>query len=170
MYVALGPRPEHGFDQPLGLLSDCHRRIEHFLRILCKIVETTDDGPLSDEQSRAVEAAPTYFETAGPRHTADEELSLFPLLRASQRLGAEAALATMKSLHIDHDAAEPAHHEIDNLYRKWMERRDLSPSDRAKLKHLLDGLHTMYERHLAVEDKELFPLAIQMSAMVSKNS
>lgn len=22
-------RKEHGFDEPLGLLSDCHRRIEH---------------------------------------------------------------------------------------------------------------------------------------------
>jgi uncharacterized protein (DUF2249 family)/hemerythrin-like domain-containing protein len=161
MYVSLGPRPEHGFDQPLGLLSDCHRRIEHFLRILRKIVDATDEGPLNDEQCRAVEAALTYFQTAGPRHTADEEQSLFPLLRASHRPEAQDALATMTSLHNDHDAAEPAHNEVDTLYRKWIDQGSLPTPDRAKLKELLNGLHAMYERHLAIEDKELFPLAAQ---------
>ena len=37
MLLKIGGPPEHGFDQPLGLLSDCHRRIEHFLFVLSTI-------------------------------------------------------------------------------------------------------------------------------------
>ena len=32
--LQIGAAPDHDFDEPLGLLSDCHRRIEHFLDIL----------------------------------------------------------------------------------------------------------------------------------------
>ena len=37
MPVRIGGRPEHGFDEPLGLLSDCHRRIERFLGVLAAV-------------------------------------------------------------------------------------------------------------------------------------
>ena len=37
MPIQIGQRADHGFDEPLGLLSDCHRRIEHFLRVLSTI-------------------------------------------------------------------------------------------------------------------------------------
>lgn len=33
----IGQRVDHDFDEPLGLLSDCHRRIEHFLRALVTV-------------------------------------------------------------------------------------------------------------------------------------
>jgi uncharacterized protein (DUF2249 family)/hemerythrin-like domain-containing protein len=161
MYVSIGTPPEHRFDQPLGLLSDCHRRIEHFLRVLCKINQTAGEGPLNDEHQRAAEAAITYFQTAGPRHTADEEESLFPLLRASQRPEAQQALAMVQSLHHDHNAAEPAHEQINILYREWINQGSLAQSDRAELGQLLKGLQAMYQRHLAIEDTELFPLAAQ---------
>lgn len=44
MLIKIGHRPDHGFDEPLGLLSDCHRRIEHFLRVLTAIEEQTRGG------------------------------------------------------------------------------------------------------------------------------
>jgi hypothetical protein len=34
MPLQIGAAPDHDFDEPLGLLSDSHRRIEHFLDIL----------------------------------------------------------------------------------------------------------------------------------------
>ena len=46
MPVQLGSQPEHGFDRPLGLLSDCHRRIERFLEMLQKVAEQGWSGVL----------------------------------------------------------------------------------------------------------------------------
>jgi hypothetical protein len=39
MPFPIGRRPDHGFDEPLGLLSDCHRRIEDFLQVLITLAE-----------------------------------------------------------------------------------------------------------------------------------
>jgi hypothetical protein len=37
MAIQIGQRPDHDFHEPLGLLSDCHRRIEHFLRVFIAV-------------------------------------------------------------------------------------------------------------------------------------
>ena len=39
MPISIGARPQSGFDDPLGLLSDCHRRIESFLGVLIRVVD-----------------------------------------------------------------------------------------------------------------------------------
>ena len=57
MPVQLGSQPEHGFDEPLGLLSDCHRRIERFLEMLKKVAEQGGADAINDEGRRAVDAA-----------------------------------------------------------------------------------------------------------------
>jgi hemerythrin-like domain-containing protein len=159
MAVTLGSRPEHGFDQPLGLLSDCHRRIERFLAILQKVVDQAGGQALNDEQRRAVEAALEYFRTAAPRHTADEEESLFPLLRASSEPAARAAMEIVQALEHEHAAANVAHAEVESRYRRWIELGSLAAPEVQELSGALAALRQMYQRHIAVEDRELFPLA-----------
>jgi hypothetical protein len=68
------------FGNPVGLLSDCHRRIESFLSMLLAVASHAD-GALDMELPNALETALKYFREAAPMHTADEEESLFPLLR-----------------------------------------------------------------------------------------
>ena len=70
----------HNFTDPTGLLSDCHRRIEIFLGAL-EAVAKLIDRPATEETNRALESALRYFGQAAPKHTADEEESLFPRLR-----------------------------------------------------------------------------------------
>jgi Hemerythrin HHE cation binding domain len=70
----------HNFTDPTGLLSDCHRRVEMFLGMLVRVAEVID-RPATEETSRALESALRYFAQAAPKHTADEEQSLFPRLR-----------------------------------------------------------------------------------------
>ena len=159
MPVVLGSRPEHGFDQPLGLLSDCHRRIELFLGVLQKIVEQAGDGPLNDRHRIAVETALQYFRTAAPRHTADEEESLFPLLRASGDPRAKVAIQIVQELEHEHASANVAHDEVDTLYRQWINAGHLSVDQRRQLTALLEQLRDMYKRHIGVEDHQVFPLA-----------
>lgn len=162
MPVQIGSRPEHGFDQPLGLLSDCHRRIERFLEMLQKVAGHGGGAALNDEQRRAVDAALEYFRTAAPRHTADEEESLFPMLRASGSPEARAALKIVEALEHDHVVANLAHAEVDRLFRLWVEQGGLDAPQVQKLSVLVDELREMYRHHIAVEDREMFPLAARV--------
>ncbi|PYV99204.1 MAG: hypothetical protein DMG89_08830 [Acidobacteria bacterium] len=79
MPVQIGAQA-HNFSDPTGLLSDCHRRIEMFLRTL-EGVASVIDRPLTEETRAALESALRYFREAAPKHTADEEESLFPRMR-----------------------------------------------------------------------------------------
>lgn len=162
MPVTLGARPEHGFDQPLGLLTDCHRRIEQFLGVLLRVAGDAQGKALSPAQRQAMETALHYFESAAPRHTADEECSLFPRMRASADPRAREALARIEALEADHVQANAAHQEVDALGRKWLDTGALTEPETEHLVALLTRLQQIYQQHIAIEDNEIFPLAGQI--------
>jgi len=110
MGIQIGAKPDSGFNDPLGMLKDCHRRIEHFLGILCIVSERAHGLGLTGEEIAAVEAAFNYFRLGGQRHTADEEESLFP------RLISVGGFAELDRLEHDHDEAGQLHNEVEGLY------------------------------------------------------
>ena len=57
MAIQIGAKPDSGFDDPIGMLKDCHRRIESFLGILCVVVDRAQGRSLTDEERDAVKAA-----------------------------------------------------------------------------------------------------------------
>jgi hemerythrin-like domain-containing protein len=162
MPIQIGQRPDHGFDEPLGLLSDCHRRIEHFLRVLVAVDAQAAGGPLDPDARRALEGALTYFAVAAPRHTADEEASLFPRLRQSGDRDAARALALLDALERDHEAADVDHAVVDTIVRRWLEADALTSEEQTDLRARLDRLVALYERHIQIEDTELFPAAARV--------
>lgn len=159
MPIQIGQPADHGFDQPLGLLSDCHRRIEHFLGVLAAVAAEAAGGPLTPAYRRALEGALRYFAVAAPKHTADEEVSLFPRLRASADPAAAEALASLDELERDHDEADALHAAVDGRVRQWLERDGLSPVETGELRERLLRLQALYRRHIAVEDAHVFPAA-----------
>jgi len=156
---AIGQKLESDFRNPLGLLSDCHRRIERFLEGLIAIAESAQGNKLGDAERQQFEVGLRYFVEAAPKHTLDEEESLFPRLRACKDSESQAAFATMDSLHAEHQEAETIHRKVDELGRAWLTDECLSPDDARILIGLLHGLRRTYEKHIAVEDNDLFPLA-----------
>jgi len=162
MPIQIGRRPDHGFDEPLGLLSDCHRRIEHFLDILIAVDTQAAGGALDAEQRRALDGALTYFAAAAPKHTADEEASLFPRLRASADPAAADALALLDALEHDHTDAQADHAQVDALVRRWLADDRLPERDAADLRARLARLGRLYQRHIAIEDQQLFPAAARV--------
>src|SRR5215469_11690655 len=115
MPVQIGAK-SHSYTEPLGLLSDCHRRIETFMRSLLAIAELggqplNDEGPDSIKK-RALENALRYFREAAPKHTADEERSLFPRLRQLKSEECEAVFVRIDQLEKDHQWAEWLHAEV----------------------------------------------------------
>ena len=162
MLIKIGQRPEHGFDEPLGLLSDCHRRIEHFLRVLVALADQVGGGTLDASQRSQLQSALTYFSVAAPKHTADEEESLFPRLEAHEGAEAKAALDLVRRLERDHDEADARHRAVDLLGRRWLDNGRLDEADVHLLRNHFQRLRTLYEAHIAVEDGELFPAAARL--------
>jgi hemerythrin-like domain-containing protein len=159
MLVKIGQRADHGFDNPLGLLSDCHRRIEQFLAVLLAIVDKRRGAALPPQDGQALEAALRYFSTAAPRHSADEEHSLFARLRVSDDPEARAALENLERLEADHQVATDRHHAVEALTRRWLSAGTLAPSDVDALREQLVALDRLYRAHIRLEDEVLFPTA-----------
>ncbi len=158
----VGGGPDHGFDEPLGLLSDCHRRIEHFLNVLLVLGRQLRGGHLEDVNRRQLDQALAYFAKAAPRHTQDEEVSLFPRLRACQDARAAAALTTLDGLESDHREAERLHDSVDRLVRRWIEADSLPKEETDRLVSDLETLAAIYARHIGLEDHQLFPAAADL--------
>ncbi len=162
MPVVIGAKPESNFADPIGLLTDCHRRIERFLGVLVRVAADARGGPLTPEQRSAMDTALRYFRDAAPKHTADEESTLFPRLRSSPTPEAQAALAQIQSLECDHDRADRNHAEIDRLGREWLDAGTLAPDRAQRLSALLDDLSKLYRAHIAVEESSVFPVAARV--------
>ncbi|MEO8597317.1 MAG: hemerythrin domain-containing protein [Candidatus Solibacter sp.] len=156
MPIQIGAKRESDFADPIGMLSDCHRRIEMFLNVLVRVTEV---GSLTGETRSAFEAALRYFREAAPKHTADEEESVFPRLRALGKPELAALLAQVDSLEEEHVCANRSHAEIDRLGRLWLETGALTAAQVAELLAELRQLQDLYRHHIAMEDTEIFPAA-----------
>ncbi len=157
MPVQIGAHRESGFDNPIGLLTDCHRRIEMFLGVLVKLSEQLHGGALNPDQAAALQRALDYFQTSGPRHTADEEDSLFPRMRAEGSM--RTALEKIENLHREHQIADEAHAEIETLGRQWLTGGTLPAAESEKLANRLRQLQDLYREHITMEEQEVFPVA-----------
>lgn len=162
MLVKIGQRADHGFDAPLGLLTDCHRRIERFLSVLATIASVRRGSVLPEADRRALEGALHYFDTAARRHSADEEESLFPRLRAVDDAAAAAACDALTRLETDHRIAEHHHGVVHALGMRWLADGTLPPDDATKLGAHLVELERLYREHIAIEDRDLFPAAARL--------
>jgi hemerythrin-like domain-containing protein len=158
MPVTIGARLESDLTDPIGLLGDCHRRIERFLGVILAVAQRARGGDLDADQLRALDTALRYFQQAAPRHVADEEQSLFPRLRRS---GSAAAVEALRRLEQDHQTLEPWHAELDVLGRQWLADGRLEAPLAARFEGLALQLQDVYRPHIAAEDHEVFPQARQ---------
>lgn len=159
MPIVIGARPQADFTDPIGLLTDCHRRIERFLAVLVQVAEQAAGGPLTPEQRTALDTALRYFREAAPKHTADEEETLFPRLRRSEQAEVREVLSRVDSLESDHARASQSHAEVDRLGQEWLSAGMLRPADAARMSLLLAELSELYRGHIALEEDQVFPMA-----------
>lgn len=159
MGVQIGAKPDSGFDDPIGMLIDCHRRIEHFLNILFVVAGRAQHRSLTTEETAAIHAALQYFRVGGERHTEDEEKSLFPRIRTE--LGGS-ILEELERLEDEHDSAAGLHAAVETLYLKWISEASLNEFDTQQLVSNTQSLNLLYETHIQVEEKFVFPRAAQL--------
>jgi len=159
MPIVIGQAPSSDFNDPLGLMQDCHRRIERFLQVLLVVSKSRRGEELSADERDALETALRYFRKAGPLHNADEESSLFPRMRGSGSAEAAVALLTMDHLEAEHRLTSAWHEEVDALGTRWLENGTLSREDSNRLCLLVDELDATYRQHIAVEESGVFAVA-----------
>ncbi len=166
MPVQIGAQA-HNFSDPTGLLSDCHRRIEMFLRVL-EGVASVIDRPMTEETPAALESALRYFREAGPKHTADEEESLFPRLRQMRLPEVETAIERLAPLEHDHLVAGSLHAEVQELGRRYLAAGSLESTDVEAFRKAIASLVSLYKQHISVEDALVFPLAARLLSSAEK--
>jgi hemerythrin-like domain-containing protein len=158
MAIQIGAMPDSGFDDPIGMLTDCHRRVENFLGILCVVVERARNRELTDEEKSAVQSALHYFKLGGQRHTADEEESLFPRLRGKPN----PAIDAIAGLQSDHRRANRLHDSIESLYLAWISGGKLTPEETERLLSQTGQLKELYSAHILMEETVVFPYAARV--------
>ncbi len=160
MPVQIGSRASD-LSHPMGLMSDCHRRIEMFLNAL-RAVGDFNGRQLAEDERRALDAALRYFREAAPKHNADEEESLFPRLRSLPDSEVRSALADVARLEQEHRWAAPLHAEVDRLGQQWLFEGRLAADQADAFRSSVGKLHSMYRTHIEFEDRVLFPLAARV--------
>lgn len=140
------------FDDPLGMLSACHGRIERQLVTLAKLQRHLPEHGCDKDAQAAARAILRYFDQAAPNHHADEEASVFPRLLAR----APTAHAVVERLLAEHET----------LAANWRRLRPLLASIAAGERANLDArtvhdVQSAYDAHIDCEERELIPLARQ---------
>lgn len=155
----IGQKKESDFDEPIGMLEDCHKRILYFLKTLVAVVDTGKGCPLSEDQRTSLEKALRYFREAAPKHTADEEESLFPRLRLIDAPEVCEISSKLDVLEADHERANAEHFEVEAIGQRWLQLGSLTSVDTDRLKSVLDSLTTLYARHISLEETDIFAIA-----------
>lgn len=161
MPILIGEKPGPDFRDPLGLLADCHRRIEKFLKILGTVTHHVQGARLDAEQYQALDVALRYFRESAPKHAADEEESLFPRMLSNTRNAGEAT-SLIKGLDEDHRGLNELHKQIDDLGRRWLAADRLTSPEIARFAGLIAEVREVYARHISQEESELYPLAASL--------
>lgn len=139
------------FDTPLAMLRACHGRIEAQCATLAKLQDYLLRHGCDTQAQQAARAVLRYFDTAGQYHHQDEELDLFPALRAS---GAPDAILITDRLLSEHRAMEVTWRNLRPCLLGLAEGTgNALPPD------LLEPFITAYVRHIQLENSELLPLA-----------
>ena len=130
----------HNFTDLTGLLSDCRRRVEMFLGMLVSVADVLDKPGTERNLNRALEPALRYFGQAAPKHTADEEVSLFPRLRQVNDPEIRSAFQRLDKLEDDHRWATPLHAELERLGVQYLSTGKLSDGEIASFRNAVEVL------------------------------
>ena len=158
MAIQIGAKPDSGFDDPIGMLKDCHRRIESFLGILCVVVDRAQGRSLADEERDAVKAALSTSEPADNATRRMRKNRSFrdcesPTRNPSRRLTGLRTIITRQT---------NLHGSIERLYSVWIESGWLGMEETQLLLSQTARLKQLYSDHIQVEETIVFARASQV--------
>jgi hemerythrin-like domain-containing protein len=126
------------------------------------------DRPASEETRRGLETALRYFSQAAPKHTEDEEDSLFPRLRLNESPEVQSSFSQLDRLEEEHRWAAPLHADVDLLGARYLSDANLSAAEVERFRNAVASLAALYKRHITIEDSVIFPLAARLLSQMQK--
>ncbi len=129
-----------------------------FLGVLQGVADKID-RPLSTEARASLESALRYFHEAAPKHTADEEESLFPRLRQMDDPELQGAISALDALEHDQVRAGALHDAVHTSGVQCLERGHLPAGEAAQFRRAVGELAAIYREHIRIEDNIVFPAA-----------
>lgn len=126
------------------------------------------DRPLTGESRFALESALRYFREAAPKHTADEEESVFPRLRQMRLPEVETAIERLTLLEHDHALAGPLHAVVEELGQRYLATKSLEPTGVEAFRKAIASLVSIYKQHISIEDDLVFPRAARLLSPTAK--
>ena len=142
------------FDRPLQLLHACHGKLMHQCGTLRNLVDHLNQHGGDGQAQQAAQAVLRYFTTAALLHHQDEEDDLFPALRAAVPAGDNHMGALLADLEAGHSALETQWQGLQPLLQQLADGTGTElPAEQ------VEAFVTGYFAHIAVEEKELLPLA-----------
>lgn len=132
-------------DHPLEHLVACHGRIEERLATLERAGACLESR--TAEALEAIQSCLRYFDTSGALHTADEEESVFPRLRAR--------LSPTERAEIE--MLEMQHRDAEQLYTAL--KQAVARADAAQYRAAVERFAALYRAHIAFENRELIRVA-----------
>lgn len=152
------------FDHPIEMLHACHGKILRQCETLKKLSIHLEENGCDEAAQQAAQGILRYFDTAGMFHHQDEELDLFPALRASLQ-------SDMENLHA----------MLDRLLAEHIVMMSTWAALRVHLCNLADGTLSLipmtvqkrfidsHTSHIALEETELLPLAARLLTVEQLN-
>ncbi len=149
--IDLHPGPGAGFDAPFEMLDACHQRVERMLVLLGRLSAHLGTHGADEQAQQAARDVMRYFDLAAPHHHEDEERHVLPRLREC----GQAALA--ERVLREHAAMAVAWADVRGVLLGIEQGR--CPVDIAAVVQQWLAFAALYREHIALEEREVFPLA-----------
>jgi hemerythrin-like domain-containing protein len=143
------------FDQPIAVLKHCHDKIRKQLAIMQKLPDHLQEFGANLDVKQAAAAVLRYFDEAAPKHHADEEVDLLPMLQETA-IGddANALKALMPEILQEHQQMETLWHSLAQQLRV-LASGDASTLSRDEVQQFA----TLYTAHMEKEESNIAPMA-----------
>jgi iron-sulfur cluster repair protein YtfE (RIC family) len=138
-----------------GLLLHCHQHIEERLDVLETVARSLqEEACFTEHHLASLGDVIAFLDAAIPIHTADEENTLFPLLRRHPEFQT-AASTPMDTVELQHRSHRAMRRSLD----VGIVHRDPKATTNAALRMVVD-----YRHHMACEEEILYPVARKLLA------
>ena len=153
--------PSAGFGEPLALVDACHERVRRMAELLIRLLEHLREHGADERAAISARAIRDYFSSSWTRHFQDEELDLFPRVRARLRdrpgPQAQRILEAIETLTEQHRAFLPLWKQIEPSLEAVQKRTAHHLSET-----LVRAFVEAYRTHLEIEEDVLAPAYVRL--------
>ncbi len=149
------------FTKPLDVLFQCHQKIAANLEALRRATEALRNPEKSalPDLFNTINTVFTHFATAGIKHTADEEQSLFPRMRVYKTQIVSDVFAVVDQLEDQHKRAESIEKSLSQVFNRMLADDELDSNKVELFGDLSESIYDLYRPHIQMENEFVFPAA-----------